>query len=69
MTALDGITEIQPGQSATVNIVMQASHGSDGKTISLTQEIAYRVVKEADVAGDAGLPERTEIEGHSYRLV
>jgi hypothetical protein len=44
---LDGYTEIEPGQAATVHYTLRG--GAAGKKYQLAQEVAYRVVKEADL--------------------
>jgi hypothetical protein len=58
---VDSYTEIEPGKSAAFNIVMRATGGSRGEKIFLTQEVAYRVVKEADLEKDTALPVREKL--------
>jgi hypothetical protein len=45
---LDGYTEIEPGQAATVHYILRGG-SYDGKKYQLAQEVAYRVVKETDL--------------------
>jgi hypothetical protein len=45
---LDGYTEIEPGQAATVHYTLRGG-GSGGQKCRLAQEVAYRTVKEADL--------------------
>jgi hypothetical protein len=46
---LDGYTEIEPGQAATVHYTLRGG-GNGGNKYRLAQEVAYRVVKEADLS-------------------
>jgi len=54
---LETYTEIGPEQSATFTMVLRASSNSKGDKISLAEQVAYRVMKEADRDKDASLPE------------
>ncbi|MGC2658192.1 MAG: hypothetical protein WA324_09585 [Bryobacteraceae bacterium] len=58
----DNYTEIEPGKSAAFNISMRATHGSRGAHVFLTQEIAYRRVKESDLEKDAGLSDAQKLK-------
>jgi len=46
--SLDGYTEIEPGQAAIVHYILRGG-GAGGNKYQLAQEIAYRVVQEADL--------------------
>jgi hypothetical protein len=55
---LETYTEIGPDQSATFIIVLKATpSNSKGDKITLAEQVAYRVMKEADRDKDASLPE------------
>ena len=61
---LDHYTEIDPDASANFTIVLHGRH-SDGKTITLTQEIAARIVK--DVDADNNVPEAAKLKSLRFR--
>jgi hypothetical protein len=62
LSPLQGYTEIEPGKSIRVNIVMRAAYGSKGEQVSLSAEIAYRLVKDADLAKDADVPDQQKLK-------
>jgi hypothetical protein len=59
---LETYTEIGPEQSATFTMVLRASSNSKGDKISLAEQVAYRVMKEADRDKDASLPEAQKLK-------
>jgi len=60
---LETYTEIGPEQSATFTMVLKASpSNSKGDKISLAEQVAYRVMKEADRDKDASLPEAQKLK-------
>jgi len=61
---LDHYTEIDPDASANFTIVLHGRH-SDGKTITLTQEIAARIVK--DIDADNNVPEAAKLKSLRFR--
>ena len=64
---VDSYTEIEPGKSVAFNIAMRATTGgSPGTKVLLSQEIAYRRVKESELEKDAGLSEAQKLK--SVRL-
>lgn len=54
--APDSYTQIEPGKSASFNVVLRNLRGVKGTKFSLTQEIAYRLVKPEDIDKDESVP-------------
>ena len=60
---LASYTEIGPEQSATFTVVLKATpSNSKGDKITLAEQVAYRVMKEADRDKDASLPEAQKLK-------
>ena len=59
---LQGYTEIEPGKSATVNTTLASTSMSKGERVSLSAEMAYRLVKEADLAKDCDVPDKQKLK-------
>ena len=59
---LQGCTELEPGKPATVNITLASGPMSKGERVSLSAEMAYRIVKAADLSKDADVPDKTKLK-------
>lgn len=60
--SLQGYTQIEPGKSIRVNFALRAMGGSTGERVSLSAEMAYRLVKEADLAKDGDVPDKQKLK-------
>ena len=60
--SLQGYTQIEPGKSIRVNFALTAMNGSKGDRVSLSVEMAYRLVKAADLAKDADVPDKQKLK-------
>jgi hypothetical protein len=58
---LQGYTDIEPGKSVTVHFIFHAA-GDRGQKYTLTAQMAYRFVKEADLAQDVDVPEARKLK-------
>lgn len=58
---LQGYTEIDPGKSVIAHFSFNGG-GDKGEHISLSAEMAYRFVKEADLAQDADVPDQRKLK-------
>jgi hypothetical protein len=60
---LETYTEIGPEQSAVFTIALRASpSNSKGEKITLSGQIAFRVIKDADRDKDAGMPDSKNLK-------
>jgi hypothetical protein len=60
---LASYTEIGPEQTATFTVVLKATpSNSKGDKITLAEQVAYRVMKEADRDKDANMPEAQKLK-------
>jgi hypothetical protein len=58
---LHGYTEIDPGKSVNAHFSFNGG-GDKGERISFTAEMAYRFVKEAELAQDADVPDQRKLK-------
>lgn len=59
---VDQYTQIAPGKSANFNVTLRATRGSKGSKYTLTQEIAYRLVKPENIDQDQNVPDKDKLK-------